>query len=295
MENKISSLKDAKFVIFDQLRVEELCESERFQEHSRETFEMVINEAERLAINELAPVNSEGDHAGCIWKDGKVKVPEFFHGPYKKIGEGGWISATGDYEVGGQQLPNSVYHVCSEMFYGSNLSLLGYVGLTHSAAKCLEVYGTDEQKKKYMLPLYEGRYSGTMDLTEPQAGSDVGAVRTKAVKNEDGTYSITGQKLLITGGEHDLSENIIHIVLARIEGAPEGTKGLSCFVVPRTRINNDGSLGEDNNIYCTNIERKMGMKGLGNLWTQFRRKWKMYRRAPGRGTKRHYGYVSHDE
>lgn len=269
MGNKISSLKDAKFVIYDQLKVEKLCESERFQEHSRETFEMVINEAERIAVNDLAPVNSEGDKVGCIWQDGKIKIPESFHRPYKKVCEGGWIGATEDYDAGGQQLPTLVYHVCSEMFYAANLSLFGYAGLTHSAAKCLEIYGTDEQKKKYMLPLYTGRYSGTMDLTEPQAGSDVGAIRTKALRNRDGTYSISGQKLFITAGEHNLTENIIHIVLARIEGSPEGTRGLSCFVVPKIRVNDDGSLGENNNIYCTNIEHKMGMRASATCGLNF--------------------------
>jgi len=270
MESKISALKDAKFIIYDQLKVEELCQSERFQEYSRETFEMVINEAKKIAENDLAPVNNEGDKVGCIWQDGEVKVPESFYKPYKKICEGGWINAREDQNLGGQQIPISVYFVCSEMFYAANLSLYGYAGLTHSAAKCLELHGTEKQKKRYMMPLYSGRFSGTMDLTEPQAGSDVGAIRTKAVKKEDGTYSIIGQKLFITSGEHDLSENIIHIVLARIEGALEGTKGLSCFVVPKIRVNDDdGTLGESNNLYCTNIEHKMGMRGSATCGLSF--------------------------
>ena len=155
------------------------------------------------------------------------------------------------------------------MFFAANHSLTGYTGLTHSAAKVIELYGTEEQKRKYMMPLYEGRYAGVMDLTEAQAGSDVGAVRTKAVKNPDGTYSITGGKIFITGGEQNLTENIVHILLARIEGDPEGTKGLSCFVLPKIRVAADGTPGEFNDINCSGIEHKMGMKGSATAVLNF--------------------------
>lgn len=261
MGNKLTDLRDTRFVLYEQLNVEELCEATRFQDHSRETFEMIITAAEKLAVNDFEPANSIGDKIGCNWKGNIVAVPEPYRAPFRKFCEGGWMSLPEHYDVGGQNVPLTVHYVCSTMFFAANHTLTGYTGLTHSAAKVIEIYGTAEQKKKYMTPLYEGRYAGVMDLTEAQAGSDVGAVRTKAVKNPDGTYAITGGKIFITGGEQNLTENIIHILLARIEGDPEGTKGLSCFVLPKIRIDADGVLGEGNDITCSGIEHKMGMKG----------------------------------
>lgn len=269
MGNKLTDLRDVVFILYEQLKIDELCRSEQFREHSRETFDMIIKEAERLAVNDFAPVNREGDRVGCIWKDGKVRVPEAFHSPFRKYCEGGWISMPEDCSVGGQNVPMSVYFACNEVFFAANHSLAGYMGLTHSAAKVIEVYGTEEQKRKYMQPLYDGRYAGTMVLTENQAGSDVGAVNTKAIRNPDGTYSIVGGKIFITGGEHDLTENIIHIVLARIEGHPRGTQGLSCFIVPKAEVHKDGSTGEYNDVTCTGIEHKMGMNGSATCVLSF--------------------------
>ena len=213
MSNTLTDLQDVRFVLYEQLDVEKLCEAERFQDHSRETFDMILDAAEKLAVNEFAPTNMAGDEIGCKWEDGKVTVPEPFQGPFKQYCEGGWISMPEDYELGGQNVPVSVSFACSEMFYAANYAITGYMGLTHSAAKVIEIYGTDEQKAKYMDKLYSGQYAGAMDLTEPQAGSDVGALRAKAIKNDDGTYSIVGGKIFITGGEQDLTENIIHILL----------------------------------------------------------------------------------
>jgi alkylation response protein AidB-like acyl-CoA dehydrogenase len=261
MGNKLCDLKDARFILYEQLKVEELCKSERYGDHSLETFEMTIKAAEKLAVNDFAPANNPGDKQGCTWDNGKVMVPEVYHKPYQKFCEGGFLCAQESYEVGGQNLPHVIDYVCKQLLFAGNQCLSGYYGLTHSAAKVIEVFGTEQQKQKYMLPLYEGRYGGSMCLTESQAGSDVGAVRSKALKNQDGTYSISGGKIFITGGETDMTENIIHIVLARIEGDPEGTKGLSCFVVPKTRVNDDGTLGADNDVFCPGIEHKMGQKG----------------------------------
>ncbi|MHB8076708.1 acyl-CoA dehydrogenase [Desulfosporosinus fructosivorans] len=261
MGNKLCDLKDARFILYEQLNVEELCKSERYSDHSLDTFEMIINAAEKLAVNDFAPANNPGDKQGCTWDNGKVKVPDVYHKPFQKLCDGGWFCVQESYEVGGQNLPLVIDYICKQLFFAANHGLTGYYGLTHSTAKVIEVFGTEEQKKKYMLQLYAGIYSGTMCLTESQAGSDVGAVRTKARKNEDGTYSLSGGKIFITGGETDLTENIIHIVLARIEGDPEGTKGLSCFVVPKIRVNDDGSFGEDNDVTCVGIEHKMGMRG----------------------------------
>jgi hypothetical protein len=261
MGNKLCDLKDARFILYEQLDVEELCKSERYSDHSLDTFEMTINAAEKLAVNDFAPANNPGDKQGCTWDNGKVRVPEVYHKPYQKFCDGGFLCAQESYEVGGQNLPHVIDYVCKQLLFAGNQCLSGYYGLTHSAAKVIEIFGTEQQKQKYMLPLYEGRYGGTMCLTESQAGSDVGAVRTKARKNEDGTYSISGGKIFITGGETDMTENIIHIVLARLEGDPEGTKGLSCFVVPKIRVNDNGKLGDDNDVFCPGIEHKMGQKG----------------------------------
>jgi len=261
MGNKLCDMKDVRFILYEQLKVEELCGFEHYSDHSRETFEMTVNAAEKLAVNDFAPANNLGDKQGCTWDNGKVRVPDGYHKPYEKFCAGGFLCAQESYDVGGQNLPHVVDYVCKQLFFSANQCLAGYYGLTHSAAKVIEIFGTEQQKKKYMLPLYEGRYGGTMCLTEAQAGSDVGAVRTKAQKNADGTYTITGGKIFITGGETDMTENIIHIVLARIEGDPEGTKGLSCFIVPKMRVTDDGSLGEDNDVTCPGIEHKMGQKG----------------------------------
>jgi alkylation response protein AidB-like acyl-CoA dehydrogenase len=261
MSNNLTDLRDVRFVLYEQLDVEQLCRAERFQDHSKETFDMILDAAERLAVDEFAPTNSIGDEIGCRWEDGQVKVPEPFHGPFRMYCEGGWISMAEDYALGGQNVPASVSFACNEMFYAANYAITGYMGLTHSAAKVIEVYGSEEQKNRYMEKLYSGQYSGAMDLTEPQAGSDVGALSTKAKKNDDGSYSIVGRKIFITGGEQDLTENIVHILLARIEGDPAGTKGLSCFIVPKIWVNDDGSLGEPNDIGCSGIEHKMGFKG----------------------------------
>lgn len=262
-------LRDTRFILYEQLNVEDLCGASRFQDHSRETFEMIISAAEKLAVNDFAPANSIGDKVGCQWQDNRVTVPEAYRAPLQKFCEGGWMSLPEAYEVGGQHVPLSIHYACSTMFFAANHSLTGYTGLTHSAAKVIELYGTDEQKRKYMIPLYTGRYAGVMDLTEAQAGSDVGAVRTKALRNPDGTYSITGSKIFITGGEQNLTENIIHILLGRIEGDPEGTRGLSCFVLPKLKIAADGTPGEANDITCSGIEHKMGMKGSATAVLNF--------------------------
>jgi alkylation response protein AidB-like acyl-CoA dehydrogenase len=176
MGNKLTDLRDTRFVLYEQLNIEELCEATRFQDHSRETFEMIITAAEKFAVNEFEPVNSEGDKIGCSWQDGKVSVPEPYREPFKKFCEGGWMNMQENENVGGQNVPFCLHYACNAMFFAANHSLAGYMGLTHSAAKVIELYGTEEQKKKYMMPLYEGRYAGVMDLTEAQAGSDVGAV-----------------------------------------------------------------------------------------------------------------------
>lgn len=261
MGNKLIDLKDARFALYNQINVEKLFGYERFSDHSVETVEMTIKAAEKLAVNDFFPINPLGDEAGVTFDNGKVTVPEVYHAAFKKFREGGWVNPGELYDVGGQQLPLVVDYIAKMLFFAANQSLMGYIGITHSAAKVIETFGTDAQKDKYMMALYEGRFGGGMDLTEPQAGSDVGAVRTKAIPNADGTYSIIGSKIFITGGDQDLTENVVHILLARVEGDPAGSKGLSCFIVPKIRVNEDGTLGEANDVITTGIEHKMGMKG----------------------------------
>jgi alkylation response protein AidB-like acyl-CoA dehydrogenase len=259
MGNKILDLKDARFTIYDQLKVEELFAYEKFSDYTRETVDMAIDTAEKLAVNEYYPINELGDKTGAKFENGKVTLPTEFHAAYKKFCEGGWTAPAESYDLGGQQMPTTVNFLTQMLFFAANQSLMMNTCLTHSAGKVVELFGTEEQKNKYLEPLWEGRWQGCMDLTEPEAGSDVGNVRTKAIPNDDGTYTIKGNKIFISSGDTDLTDNVVHILLARIEGDPEGTKGLSCFIVPKIRVNADGSLGESNDVLCTGIEHKMGI------------------------------------
>ena len=257
MANLLVDERDVKFVLYEQLNIEELCQSEKYAEFSREMFDMVLDAAQKLAEKELFPTNRDGDAKGVVLENGQVKVPESFHAAYRYYCEGGWAALPIDQEKGGQGFPSVVYCATMELFVAANQALMMYPGLTIGSARLLEIYGTEEQQRTYMDKMYTGEWTGTMCLTEPQAGSDVGALRTKAVKRPDGSYSITGNKIFISAGDHDLTENIIHMVLARIEGAPAGTKGISIFVVPKKRIEN-GEL-VDNDVITAAVEKKMGI------------------------------------
>jgi alkylation response protein AidB-like acyl-CoA dehydrogenase len=188
-------------------------------------------------------------------------VPESFHRVWELFKEGEWLAMIEDPQWGGQGMPRTVALAASDYMNGANFAFMMYAGLTHGAGKLVETFGTAEQKELFLKNMYSGEWTGTMLLTEPEAGSDVGALTTTAVKNEDGTYSLTGNKIFISSGEHDLAANIIHPVLARIEGAPEGTGGISLFIVPKFWVNEDGSLGEFNDVVCTGVEEKMGIHG----------------------------------
>ncbi len=257
MANLLVDERDMKFVLYEQLNIEELCSAPKYSEFSREMFDMALEAAQKLAEKEIFPTNKDGDAKGVTLEAGQVKVPESFHHAYRLFCEGGWPSLSIDQEAGGQGFPASIYCATSELFVGANQSFLMYSGLTIGSARLIERYGTEEQQRTYMDNMYTGQWCGTMCLTEPQAGSDVGALRTKAVPRPDGTYSIVGNKLFISAGDHDLTENIIHAVLARVEGAPPGTKGISIFIVPKKRIEN-GEL-VDNDVICTALEKKMGI------------------------------------
>ena len=255
----IADRRDVDFVLYEQLEVEDLQQTEKFGDMDKKFFDMVISEARNFAIKEILPLNEIGDREGLVFENNRVKVPEAFHRPYAQFREGGWISMMEDPDIGGQGLPFSIAQAASEYLMGADFSFGAFGFATHGAAKMIELFGTPEQKRLYMDRMYAGEFTGTMVLTESEAGSDVGALTTTAKKNDDGTYTITGNKIFITCGEHDLAENIIHPVLARIEGAPAGTRGISLFLVPKIWVNEDGSLGDPNDVVCTGIEEKMGI------------------------------------
>jgi hypothetical protein len=259
MVQVIADRRDLDFVLYEQLKVDELSQLDKYGDFNKKTFDMIITEARNFAIKELLPANAEGDREGLRFEDGQVKVPECFHRAYKLLLAGEWTSLTEDPDWGGQGLPVNISLAVGEYLYGSNWALTNYGGMGHGTGKMIELFGTRQQKEIFLEKLYTARWGGTMLLTESQAGSDVGALTTTAVKNPDGTYSISGNKIFITNGEHDLTENIIHPVLARIEGDPPGAKGISIFIVPKIWVNEDGSLGDANDIVCTGIEEKMGI------------------------------------
>jgi alkylation response protein AidB-like acyl-CoA dehydrogenase len=261
MAQSIADRRDIDFVLHEQLGVDELSKHERFKVFNRKTVDLIVSEARNLAIKEILPTREIGDTEGVLFDNGKVTVPEVFHKAWELFKEGEWIAMTEDPEWGGQGMPRTVALAAGDYFNGANYAFMMYPGLTHGAGKLIQSFGTDALKKRFLKKMYTGQWTGTMLLTEPEAGSDVGNLSTTAVKNEDGTYSITGSKIFISSGEHDLAENIIHPVLARIEGAPAGTKGISLFLVPKIWVKEDGSLGELNDVVCTGIESKMGIHG----------------------------------
>jgi alkylation response protein AidB-like acyl-CoA dehydrogenase len=258
---QIADRRDIDFVLFEQLDTEKMAREKAFAGLDRKAFEMIITEARNFAIKELLPCYIDSDRIGVTFDNGKVKVPESFHRPFKLLVEGEWTSMCEDPELGGQGLPHIIDRAAREYLSGACGALVAYAQMGHGTGKMIELYGTPEQKKLFINKLYDGVWGGTMVLTEPNAGSDVGALTTSAKKNADGTYSISGNKIFITNGDHDLADNIIHPVLARVEGAPEGTKGISIFIVPKIWVNPDGSLGQPNDVVCTGIEEKTGIHG----------------------------------
>ena len=253
--------RDVKFQLFEWLPTAKLLEAEKFADWDQENIEMVLDEALKIAQGEMAICNEDGDRIGAQWNDGEVTLPESFHTAYGTVTEGGWIGLLANPEFGGMGLPEVLGTAVNEFFSGANVAFSLTLMLTRGVGHMIDGFGTDEQKQLFVENVLAGAWSGTMCLTEAQAGSDVGASKTKAVKNADGSYQITGEKIFITAGEHDLTDNIIHLVLARTPDAPVGTKGLSLFIVPKVKVNSDGSLGESNDVYCNNIEEKMGIHG----------------------------------
>lgn len=254
-------MRDVRFQLFEWLPTAKLLTSPRFSQWTQGDLEMVLEEAYKLAAEVLAPTNKEGDRVGAKYENGKVLMPPSFREAYNKLCEGGWISCINSPEFGGMGLPEVVGTAINEFFFGANISLSLTALLTRGAGYLIEKFGTDQMRQMFLEKMYSGQWGGTMCLTEPQAGSDVGASKTRAVKQENGTYLIQGEKIFITSGDQDLTENIIHLVLARTPGAPAGTAGLSLFVVPKIRVNPDGSLGQPNDVQTAGIEHKLGIHG----------------------------------
>jgi alkylation response protein AidB-like acyl-CoA dehydrogenase len=237
MAQLLADRRDVDFILHEKLNVAELSKHERFAEFNKKTVDLIISEARNLAIKEMLPTRTDGDREGAQFDKGSVTVPESYKKVWQIFNEGEWLAMSEDPEWGGQGMPRTLAIAAGDYFDAANFSFMMYAGLTHGAGKLVETFGTDKQKQLFLKKMYTGEWTGTMLLTEPEAGSDVGALTTTAVNNGDGTYSITGSKIFISAGEHDLAENIIHPVLARIEGAPEGTKGISLFLVPKIWVN----------------------------------------------------------
>jgi hypothetical protein len=265
----LADLRDHNFLLFEQFRLQDLLAQPAYAGLDEEAARMVLSEAYQFSKEVLGPLNGVADQQGCRVVDGGVRTPEGFKEAWKRLYEAGWKTLRVSPEYGGQGAPVLLTVAVEEMLSGANTAFNMYPGLAMGAAEVIQHHGTPEQRARYLNKMYHGVWGGTMCLTEPHAGSDVGAARTKATRQPDGTYLISGTKIFISGGDHDLAENIIHLVLARIEGAPPGTKGLSLFIVPKLRIGPDGeSLGE-NDVTLGGIEHKMGINGSATCVLNF--------------------------
>ena len=253
-------LDDLDFVLHDVLRVSEAA-IPGYDQLDRETTAAILAEAGRLAAEALAPLNAVGDREGCRLENGVVRTPAGFKAAYDAVAEGGWIGIDLDPDYGGQGMPHLLNTAVGTMHAAANMALNMYWGLSHGAYNALHEHASEALKATWLPKLVTGEWSGTMNLTEPHCGTDLGLLRTRAEPQEDGSYRITGQKIFISAGEHDLTDNIVHLVLARIPGAPAGVKGISLFVAPKFLVNPDGSLGDRNALSCGKLEEKMGIHG----------------------------------
>jgi alkylation response protein AidB-like acyl-CoA dehydrogenase len=262
-------LKDMLFDIEHLARIDQVAQMPGFEDAGLETAQAVLEECAKLNEGVIAPLNFEGDKNPSSFKDGVVTTTPGFKDAFKQYAEGGWQGLQHPVDFGGQGLPKTIGAACGEILNSANMSFALCPLLTDGAIEALLTAGSDELKANYLEKLVSGQWTGTMNLTEPQAGSDLAAVRSRAEPQPDGSYKVFGTKIFITYGEHDMAENIVHLVLARVTGAPEGVKGISLFVVPKYMVNNDGSLGARNDVHCVSIEHKMGIKASPTAVLQY--------------------------
>ncbi len=263
MSSYKAPLTDIRFALFDVLGAEQLFARLGYSDATRDVLDAVLDEAGRFTETVLAPLNSVGDEIGCSFDkaSGEVTTPPGFQQAYNQFVEGGWTGLTASPDHGGQGLPHAVGVPLNEMINAANLAWGNFPLLSHGAVEALKHHGEDWQREAFLKPIVEGRWTGTMCLTEPHCGTDLGLMKTRAEPNEDGSYAISGTKIFITAGEHDLTENIVHLVLAKLPDAPPGAKGISLFVTPKFKVSRDGVMGERNALRCGSIEHKMGIKG----------------------------------
>ena len=264
-----ADLREIAFLLFEQFNVGELLGKPPFEAWGEDEVRSALSECYRWVREVVGPLNATGDHEGCLVENGRVITPHGFKEAWKKLYEAGWKAMGVDPAHGGVGAPRTVHILVEEMLSGSNAAFNMYPGLAYGAGEVIEAFGTPEQKEVYCARMFGGTWGGTMCLTEAQAGSDVGSARTTAKKNADGSYTISGTKVFISGGDHDLAENIIHLVLARADGSPAGTKGLTLFIVPRIRVSASGALGEPNDVTLGTIEHKMGINGSATCVLNF--------------------------
>jgi alkylation response protein AidB-like acyl-CoA dehydrogenase len=275
--------RDMRFVLHELLEVEQLAALPGYEDASADLIDQVIAEGAKLAENVLLPVNRAGDEAGCVYENGVVRTPPGFKEAYDAFARGGWTGLAADPDYGGQGLPKTVKFVVDEMVCSANLAFSTYPGLSGGAYHAIALHADQALKARYLPPLADGRWSGTMCLTEPQCGTDLGLIRTRAEPAEDGSYRISGTKIFISAGEHDLTGNIVHLVLARLPDAPPGIRGISLFLVPKLLPRDDGAPGPRNGIACGGIEHKMGLSGSATCVLNFDRATGWLLGAPHRG------------
>ena len=269
--NLLVDSRDVRFVLFEMFDILKLSEYDLYKEFDRDTYEAVLDLAEQIAMEEVYPANTIADKEGVTFNpdDHTVIVPQVYKKAMQAFNEAGFTGLVQPVEYGGMGMPEMLYRSALEYFLAASISFTIYITLSNGATNLVRIFGNEEQRRLYLEKMVSGRWGGTMCLTEPEAGSDVGAIKTKAYRNADGTYSIKGQKIFISSGENDLYENIIHMVLARIDGHHEGTKGLSLFLVPKILVKADGTLGKRNDVICTGVEHKMGIKGSATCSLSF--------------------------
>jgi alkylation response protein AidB-like acyl-CoA dehydrogenase len=260
MPSYTAPVKDMQFLLHDVLKVSE-ADIPGYSDLDRSFTEAVFDEAAKVAQEILTPLNVVGDVEGCTLENGVVRTPKGFREAFRTLSEGGWMSLDAHPDYGGQGLPYLMHTAVNETFVSANMAFNMYQGLTHGAYSAILVHGTEEQKRKWLPKLVTCDWTGTMNLTEPHCGTDLGLLRTKAEPQADGSYRITGQKIFISAGDHDMAENIVHLVLAKAPGGGEGTKGISLFIVPKFLVNEDGSLGDRNAVSVGKVEEKMGIHG----------------------------------